>query len=79
MNSNQHDLNLNADGTFNPATRMQRVSQRPGFIPLKTGDPIPDELRAQLNVAAFVRGLCESISDQTISTEGASPCISISK
>lgn len=40
--------------SFNPAAPMQRVSERSDFIPLKTGDPIPDELRTQLNVGALI-------------------------
>jgi hypothetical protein len=76
MNDHERDLNLPQDGHFNPATQMQRVSQRPGFIPLKTGDAIPDELRAALNVEPFVRELRQSINQIN---QGVLPCISISK
>lgn len=51
----------------------RRVSERPGFIPLKTGDAIPDELRAALNVEPFVRAVQQSIN-QISSTEGVLPC-----
>lgn len=56
-----------------PHTRV-RVSQRPGFVPLKTGDPIPDELRAALNVSAFVRELRQiALSIQPVQ-QGESTC-----
>lgn len=51
-----------------PTAPPTRVSQRPGFIPLKTGDPIPDELRGQLNVAAYLYEL-RKIAQQVIESE----------
>lgn len=55
---NKHQAELNLSDLFNPGATMQRVSQRnPTFVELKTGDPIPDQLRQALNVTAFVRDL----------------------
>ena len=40
--------------TCRAPTHPLRVSQRPGFVPLMTGDPIPNDLRESLNVEAYV-------------------------
>jgi len=50
-----------------PTPRI-RVSQRPGFVPLMTGDPIPDELRESLDVEAYVYEL-RQIALQMIESE----------
>lgn len=59
---------LNITGIFNPGAPMQRISQLPGFIPLKLGDPIPDVLRQSLNVDAYVYEL-RQIARQMIESE----------
>lgn len=64
----RRELNLNCNGAFNPAAAMQRLDQLPGFIPLKTGDPIPDELRQSLNVEAYVYEL-RQIALQIVESE----------
>lgn len=64
----RRELNLNSNGSFNPAAAMQRLDQLPGFIPLKTGDPIPDELWQSLNVEAYVYEL-RKIAQEVIESE----------
>lgn len=60
------------------ANDTRRVSERAGFVPLRTGDPIPDELRSALNVSAFVRELLAAIPPSKV-IEGDKTCISTSK
>lgn len=68
MSNAEHELNLSS--LFNPGASMQRVSQsNPTFVELKTGDPIPDQLRQALNVTAFVRDL-RQIAIKRIQEEG---------
>lgn len=68
--NNPDEKFLNLGMVFDPGAPMQRASQRPGFVALKTGDPIPDTLRAALNVTPVVRDLREIALIKITKSEG---------
>lgn len=54
--------------TYSNLITCPRLDQLPGFIPLKTGDPIPPELRQALNVEAYVYEL-RKIAQEVVESE----------
>jgi hypothetical protein len=46
---------INVTNSRHPNARMQRLSQTAGFVPWRPGDPMPEVLLRELNVAPIAR------------------------